>query len=163
MNFCLNRVCWSNQVIPLLDSTISDEFHTDRHVSGQVLCRSSGVWRATEETASGCICEPAHLQFGNYETVLVDRVYYFSSVHVGVWLNQSELGFFATGEGLARCCVTIVCNLELSSVDSDDGTDVQLRNVDAGAVHSLEEHPSVFQIVLTATKAKETTGLETLD
>lgn len=71
-------------------------------------------------------------------------------MHVGVWLDERKLGLLASCESLASRSVAIVGNLELSCIDGDDGADVEGGELDARAGHSLEEHPSVFQIVLIA-------------
>jgi len=68
-------------------------------------------------------------------------------MYIRIGLNHSELGLFTTSERLARSCVTIVCNLELSSIDRDDGANEELTLINAWAVHPLQEHSSVFQIV----------------
>lgn len=71
-------------------------------------------------------------------------------MHVGIWFDERKLGFLASCECLASRSVAIVGNLELSGIDGDDGADVEGGELDARAGHSLEEHPSVFQIVLIA-------------
>ena len=73
-------------------------------------------------------------------------------MYVGVGLDQAKLGLFSSGKRLASRSVAVVSDLELSGVDSNDGANEKLRLLDSWALHSLEEHPSVFQIVLSIMK-----------
>ena len=71
-------------------------------------------------------------------------------MHVGVRLDERKLGLLTSRKGLARRSIAIVNDLELSCIDGDDGADKELGLFNTRAVHSLQEHSSVFQIVLIA-------------
>ena len=69
-------------------------------------------------------------------------------MNVRIGLDKSELGLFTAGKGLPSRSVTIISDLELASIDSDDGSAVEITHSDSRICHSLKEIPSVFQIVL---------------
>ena len=69
-------------------------------------------------------------------------------MNVRIGLDKSELGLFTAGKGLPSRSVTIISDLELASIDSDDGSAVEITHRDSRVCHSLKEIPSVFQIVL---------------
>ena len=69
-------------------------------------------------------------------------------MNVRIGLDESELSLFTTGKGFPSRSVTIVSDLELASIDSDDGTTVEITHRDGWVRHSLKEIPSVFQIIL---------------
>jgi len=108
----------------------------------------SGSSIAANEVIGSHVSEPAHLQLGNDETAIANRVNNLASVHVSIRLDHSELGLFTTSEGLSGGSVSVVSDLELSGVDSDDGANVEGLLGDSRASHALEEHSAVFQIVL---------------
>ena len=85
-------------------------------------CRLS-IGCTTNESISGDIVEARHLHLRNDETVLVDRVNDLAGVHVSVGFDEGELCLFSACEALARGRVCVVLNLQLSSVDSNNGTD----------------------------------------
>ena len=118
MDLSLDRVFRAAQVIPLLNGSLGDDLHACAHITLQMLRVSGGL--GSEEAISGCRVEAAHLQLRNDETVLVDRVDDFASVHVCIGLDQCELSFFAPSEALASEGVTVVDDLELSGIDCDD-------------------------------------------
>ena len=103
---------------------------------------------SAKETCGSRRGKSAHLQFRDNETVLVNRFDDLSSVHVSIGLDESKLSFFASCKGLASGSVSIVDELELSSIDSYDGADEELIHADAGVGHSLQENSSVFHVEL---------------
>ena len=95
--------------------------------------------------------ESAHLEFGDDETAAVDRVYNFTSVHVHVRFDHCESRFLSPCKRLPRESITIVNKLELSGVDRQDRANEEFVLSNSFDSHSLEEHSSVFQIVLLRT------------
>jgi hypothetical protein len=96
-----------------LAGTISDDLEASADVTSEVLDLLGGVV-AAEEARRRHIVEAAHFELGNYETVVVDRVNYLAGVHVGVGLNDCELGLLPARELLPCRRVAVVNNLELS-------------------------------------------------
>ena len=90
-----------------------------------MLTNALSVRCTANEAASGHIVEARHLHLRNDETVLVDRVNNLASVHVGVRLDHSELCLLSTGETFARGSIGVVLNLQLSAVNSNNGTNEQ--------------------------------------
>ena len=122
---------------------MGDDFHASAHITLQVL-RYLSVVVTSKETGSSCVVKAAHLKLRNDETVLVDGVNYLAGVHVRIGLQQGELSFFTSGESLSCGSVSVVSDLELSCVDSDNGTHVEVLLLDAGVGHPLQETSSVF-------------------
>ena len=79
---------------------------------------------------------------------MVNRLDNLSSVHVSIGLDESELSLFAPCKSLTSGGVSVVDELELSSIDSYDGADEELIHADAGVGHSLQENSSVFHVEL---------------
>ena len=69
-------------------------------------------------------------------------------MNVCIGLDKSELGLFTAGKGLPSRSVTVVNNLELASIDSDNGAAVKITHRDGRVRHPLQEVPPVFQIEL---------------
>ena len=69
-------------------------------------------------------------------------------MHVRIGFDKCELSLFTAGKGFPSRSVTIVSDLELASIDSDDGTAVEITHRDGRVRHPLQEVPPVFQIVL---------------
>lgn len=146
VHLCLNRVSWSNKLVPLGQGTISDNLNSSADITLQESALIAVL--VAEELASRGSTKARHLHLGNNETVSVDRIDDLSSVHVDVGLDHGKLGLLATGERLSGESVTIVCNLELTSVDSDNASNVELVFVHVTVRLPLQEHPSVLQVVL---------------
>ena len=142
----LNGVLRTAHVIPLLDCTIGNDFHSNANIALQVLPVRACFW--AQKSASCSWGKSAHFHLWNDETVLVDRVYNFTSVHVSIRFDHSELCFFASCKLLASEGITIVSNLELSCIDCDDRSDVKLCLTNAWLSDSFEELARVFQIIL---------------
>ena len=92
-----------------------------------MLAHCRGVRCSTNELTCGNIVEARHLHLRNDETVLVDRVDDLASVHVCVRFDEGELCLLSACEALARGCICVVLNLQLSAIDSDNRTDEQSR------------------------------------
>ena len=146
MDLGLNGVLRTAHVIPLLDCTISYDFHTNANIALQVLS-FRGCLRA-QKSASCSWSKSAHFHLWNDETVLVDWINDFASMHVSIRFDHSELCLFASCKLLASEGIAIVSNLELSCIDCDDWSNIKLSLANHWLCNSLEELARVFQIIL---------------
>ena len=69
-------------------------------------------------------------------------------MHIHVGLDHGESSFLSSCESCSGVSIAIVYNLELSGVNGQNGADEELVLGDTIDGDSLEEHSSVFQIVL---------------
>ena len=69
-------------------------------------------------------------------------------MHVYIRLDHRESSFFSSCERGSSESIAVVYNLELSGVNCDNRADEELFLGNTVDGNSLEEHSSVFQIVL---------------
>ena len=150
MNFGLNWVFRSNHFSPLLEGSISYNFHTSAHITLKECTDISriSVIRVGKEIRSSSLIESTHFKFGDNETALIDWIYNLASMHINIWFDHRESCLFSFCKWLSSESIAIIYKLELSSMYCQNGTDEELILGDTFARHSLEEHSSVFQIVL---------------
>lgn len=88
---------------------LSNDLKTNANIRHHML---GGLGRLTavllEETSGGCWGEATHLQLTDHESASVEVVDNFTSVDVGVGLNQQERGLLSLGEAATSECITVV-------------------------------------------------------
>jgi hypothetical protein len=72
------------------------------------------------------LSEFAHFQLRNGITVLVDSINNFTSLSVTVWLDHSESSSSHSFKLIFRENISIINNLELSGMDSNNRSNIEL-------------------------------------
>ncbi len=96
----------------------------------------------------GC-AEAGHLHLRDFESVSIYCINDFTNISVSIRLNHAKCALSIDLESLSSGNITVVGDLELTAIHSDNGTHEEvLHRLDALEGASLQEHPFVFLIVL---------------
>ena len=134
------------------NSVFTDNFDSGYDVTAHELREIGEEWLASvllvklfDSLRSG---ETAHLQLRDTETVAVQLRDNLSSVSVTVRFDEGEGLLRGSLETVTGEDVTVLSDLELSGKHVDDGAYEEFSLSHSGTSHSLDEHPSVFDVVL---------------
>ena len=149
-------VSWAQDAAKVLDGIGSHQFHTGDdialHVGGQVGEERCSLMLLVEGIGQGWLREFAHLELGDCKTVSVYGVDDLACLNVTVWLDHCEGTASLRLEFISSEDVAIVNEFELSGVDIDYRTKIELTDGESSAWHPLHEDPLILKVVLLEKK-----------
>jgi len=130
------------------ESSLSNNFHA----SGDIRLQVSGGFSVSlsltegEELLSGGTSELAHREARDNETGAIHLINNFTSISVGIRLDQGESSLGVVSEMVAGAHISVVNNLELPGEDGNNRANIELVTGKVGALHTLKENLASFHI-----------------
>lgn len=125
-------VSWTQDAPEGLDGVGGHQFHASDdvtlHVGRQVSEEGGTLVLLVEGVGQSGLCEFAHLELGDCETVFVHGINDLASLNVTVWFNQRESPSGLSLELVSCEEITVVDEFQLSGVDIDDGAEEELTD-----------------------------------
>jgi len=149
-DFSFAGLCWSYYLSPLCNGIVTYNFHTSNYITWKEWSNISKEWLSlvfSIKLLCSLLCKSRHLQFSDIKSTSIYSINDFTGLSVYIWLNQSKCSLTLSVELWSCEDITVVNELKLSIINSNDRSNIKILNWESLWFHSLQEHSFVLQII----------------
>jgi len=150
LHLSLCGISWSDEISPFLNSSVSNEFHTNTHIAGHESLQITKEWFSnmfTIKYIGSFLSKFRHFQFVDHESLALDSINNLANILVRVRFDHGKSGFSFTRLFNLSGNITILYDRKNSAKNCNFCSNMEVRESNLWHLNSLEENSAHLFVI----------------